>query len=62
MTNLLGISKNNSKDAEEIQVIVFGIEIEIKSFIAKLSNKKCEKTVKTTSKILGKQSVIFLDI
>lgn len=54
--------RNNLKNVEKMQVIVFGIEIDTKSFIAKLLDKKLEKAVKTISKVLFKQSVTFLDI
>ncbi len=60
--DLLGIPRNDSKDAEETQVIVFGIEIDIRKFTAKLPDEKLEKAVKVTSKVLAKQSVTFLDI
>ncbi len=62
VTDLLGVLRNNSKDAEETQVIVFGIEIDTRKFIAKLPNEKLEKAVKATSKVLAEQSVTFLDI
>ena len=62
MTDLLGILRNDSKDAEGTQVIVFGIEIDTKKFTAKLLDGKLEKAVKATSKVLAKQSVTFLDI
>lgn len=45
-----------------MQIIVYNIKMDKKSFIAKLSDKKLEKAVKITGKILGKQSVIFFDI
>lgn len=62
MTNLLEIIKNNSKNWKKMQIIIFEIEIDTKNFIAKLSNKKLEKTVKTISKVLAKQLIIFLNI
>ncbi len=62
VTDLPGIPRNDSKDAEGMQVIVFGIEIDTRKFTAKLSNEKLEKAVKATSKVLAEQSVTFLDI
>lgn len=62
MTDLLGIPRNDSKDAEGTQVIVFGIEIDTRSFTAKLPDEKLEKAVRATSKVLAEQSVTFLDI
>lgn len=37
-----------------MQVIVFRIEIDTKSFTAKLLDEKLEKAVKATSKVLAK--------
>lgn len=62
MTNLLEILKNNFKTAKNILIIVFGINIDIKSFIARLLNHKLQKAIKITSKILAKQLIIFLNI
>lgn len=62
VTDLLGIPRNDSKDAKGTQVVVFGIEIDIKKFIVKLPDEKLEKAVKATSKILAKQLVTFPDI
>lgn len=62
MTDLLGIPRNNSKDAEGTQVVVFGIEIDTKSFTARLPNEKLNKAIKATGKVLAKQSATFLDI
>ena len=53
VTNLLGIPRNNSKDAEGTHVIAFGIEIDTRKFIAKLPDEKLEKAVKATSKVLA---------
>ena len=62
MTDFLGILRNDLKDTERRKVIRFRIEIDTKSFIAKLSDEKLEKVVKKTSKILAEQSVTFLSI
>lgn len=61
-TDLLGIPRNESKDIKGLQVIVFGIEINTRKFIAKLPDQKLEKVVKATSKFLVEQSIIFLVI
>lgn len=52
--DLLEILKNDTKDAEKMQVIVFRIEIDTRKFTAKLIDKKVEKAVKAISKILAK--------
>lgn len=62
VTDLLGIPRNDSKDAEGRKVVFFGIEIDTKSFIARLPNEKLDKAIKATSKVLAEQSVTFLDI
>lgn len=60
--NLLGISRNDLKDIEDTLIIVFGIKIDTKSFIARFPVDKLEKAIKTTRKILAEQLVTFLDI
>ena len=62
VTDLLGILRNNLKDAKGTLVIVFGIEIDTRNFTARLPNDKLEKAVKATNKVLVEQSVTFLDI
>lgn len=62
VTDLLGIPRNDLKDAEGTLVIVFRIEIDTRNIIARLPNDKLEKAVKVTSKVLAKQSVTFLKI
>lgn len=62
MTDLLGIPRNDSKDVEGIEVIVFGIEINIKSFTTRLPEDKLDKAIKATRKILAKHLATFLDI
>ncbi len=62
VTNLLGIPRNDSKDVERTQVIMFAIKIDTRKFTAKLPDKKLEKAVKANSKVLAEQSVTFLDI
>lgn len=62
MIDLLDIPKNNSKNVEDTKMVVFGIKINTKSFIARLLNKKPDETIKATSKVLAKQLVTFLDI
>lgn len=61
-TNLLRISRNDSKNKEGTQVIIFGIVIDTRKFTTKLPDDKLEKAIKATSKILAEQLVIFLDI
>lgn len=43
-------------------MIVFGIEIDTRSFKTKILIKKLEKTIKITIKILAKQLITFLNI
>lgn len=62
MTNLLKIPRNNLKDTKKIYIIVFETKIDTTNFTVKLLDKKLEKAMKITSKILAKQSIIFLDI
>lgn len=59
---MLKITKNDLKDVKDILIIIFGIEIDIKNFTARLPNDKLEKVVKAISKVLIKQLVIFFDI
>lgn len=51
---MLGIPRNNLKNIESTLIIVFGIEIDTKNFIAKFLNNQLEKTVKAISKVLAK--------
>lgn len=62
LTNVLGILQNNSKNTQRIVVIVFGIEIDISCFIARLSKEKLEKTTKAIAKVLDQNSVRFIDL
>lgn len=62
LTNLLVISRNNSKDAQGIAVIVFGIEIDTPCFTARLPKDQLEKASKATAKILSQKSVSFIDM
>lgn len=48
--DLLGISRNKLKNVERMQVIVFGIEIDILRYIVKLCSKKLIRIVKATIK------------
>lgn len=57
MTDLLGISRNNLKDVEGTQVIVFGIEIGTENFMARLLTDKLAKAIKAIGKTLVEQSV-----
>ena len=51
--NLLEILRNDSKDTEGTQVIVFGIEIDTENFTAKLPTNKLAKAIRATGKILA---------
>ena len=62
LTNLLGVSRNDSKDAQGTAVIVFGIEIDTSCFTARLPKDKLEKATKATAKILSQKSVSFIDM
>lgn len=53
VTNLLGIPRNDLKDAKDTLVIVFGIKIDIKSFKTRLFDDKLRKAVKATNKVLA---------
>lgn len=52
--NLSKILRDNLKNVQDILVIIFEIEINIKNLIARLLNDKLEKTVKANSKFLTK--------
>lgn len=62
LTDLLGISRNDSKDQEGTLVVVFGIEIDTSSFTAQLSKEKLEKAHDIITKILKEKSISFLDM
>lgn len=62
MTNLLGILKNDPKDAEGTEVIIFGIEINTRNFMARLPKDKLDKVIKATGKVLAKYAATFLNI
>ncbi len=50
LTDLLGISQNNSKDAQGTVVVVFGIEVDTSYFIVRLPKKKLDKATRATAK------------
>lgn len=62
VTDLLDIPRNDLKDAEGTKVIVFRIEINTRSFTARLLKDKLDKAIKATGKVLAKHSAIFLNI
>ena len=62
LTDLLGFSRNNSKDCQGIEVIVFGIEIDTSLFTARLPADKLEKAIRATLKVLNQKAVSFIDI
>lgn len=51
--DLLSIPKNNLKNTRSTEVLVFEIEIDIESFIARLPTKNLDKAIKAKSKILA---------
>lgn len=62
LTHLLDVPQNDSKDAQRIAVIVFGIEINISYFTTRLPKKKLDKTIKAIAKVLSQKSVSFINI
>lgn len=62
LTNLLYVPRNDSKDAQRIAIIVFGIEINTSCFAAHLPKDKLENKTRTIAKILRQKSVSFIDI
>lgn len=51
LTDLLDVLRNDSKDAQRIAVIVFGIEINISYFTTRLLKEKLDKTIKAIAKV-----------
>ena len=62
LTDLLGIPRNDSKDRDGTEVVVFGIEIDTSSLTARLPKEKLTKAIEATSRILNEKSVSFLDM
>lgn len=62
LTDLLGIILNDSKDGQEIVIVIFGIENNISCFITRFSKKILEKVIRTTTKVLGQKSVNFINM
>ncbi len=62
LTDLLRMLWNDSKNREGKVVEVFGIEVDISKFTTPLPKEKLEKAKNTTSKILGRKSVSFINI
>lgn len=60
--DLLGVPRNDSKDAQGTAVVVFGIEVNTSCFIARLPKDKLEKATRATAKVLGQKSVSFIDM
>ncbi len=58
----MGIPRNEFKDGEKTQIMVFGIEIDTSTFIARLPAEKLDKAVKAIAKILAEKSVSLLKI
>lgn len=57
LTDLLGVSRNDSKDAQGTAIIVFCIEIDTSCFTASLSKEKHEKATRATAKILSQSQL-----
>lgn len=62
LTDLLGVPWNDSKDAQGTTVVVFGIEIDISCFTARLPKEKLEKATRATAKVLDQKSVSFINM
>lgn len=62
LTHLLGVPRNNSKNAQGTAIVVFGIEIDISCFTAQIPKEKLEKATRATAKVLGRKSVSFIDM
>lgn len=62
LTDVLGIPRNDCKDAQETADIVFGLEIDKSCFTAHLQRKKLEKATRDNAKVLGQKSVSFIDM
>ncbi len=62
LINLLGVPRNDSKDAQGTTVVVFGIEIDTSSFTARLPKEKLDKAIRATAKVLSQKSVSFIDM
>lgn len=62
LTDLLVIPRNDPKDREGTEVVVFGIEVDTSSFTARLPKEKLTKAIEATSRILNEKSVSFLDM
>lgn len=56
MTNILGISRNKSKDCYRTIVSVFGIKVDTSTFTARLLQDKLEKAIKKIEKALNDSS------
>lgn len=51
LMDLLDVPRNNSKDAQGIAVVVFGIEVDISCFIVHLPKEKLDKATWATAKV-----------
>lgn len=62
LMDLLGVSRNNSKDVQRIVVVVFGIKVDTSYFIACLPKEKLDKATRAITKVLSQKSVSFIDM
>ncbi len=62
LTDLLGLSQNNSKDCKVTMVSVFGMEVDTSSFTTRLPRDKLGKAILALSKVLSQKAVSYIDI
>lgn len=60
--DLLGIPRNDFKDAQGTAVMVLDIKVDTSYFPVRLSKMKLDKATKATVKVLSQKSVSFIDI
>lgn len=62
LKNLFNFSQNNTKDNQEIIMIIFRIEIYIVLFITQLPINKLKKTIKVILNVFSQKTVSFINI
>ncbi len=62
LMDLLGVPRNDSKDAQGAAVVVFGIEVDTSCFTAHLPKEKLNKATRATAKVLSQKSVSFINM
>ena len=62
LTDLLGVPRNDRKDAEGTTIIVLGIEIDTNLFIARLPEEKLHRARALTTRILSQQAVSLSEL